>query len=251
MKKNEIQINFSYESYCKIINKYFDSIIDFNDINGKKNFALIRHDVEFSVERAYDLAKMNEKLGVKDASFLFQVKSNAYNICSKDNALLVNKIKNLGFFVGLHFYISHIEVDDWKSLEKELLLQTKLFCIATGIKIDRFSYHRPPQWVLKNNSDRIKGLINMYGKSYFEFSDNPKEIKYYADSNHTFKYGDPLKNSDFKKFQILLHPDEWTKKGLNESDNFFSLIRENETNFRKILEKENKNFKNYKHSFSK
>ena len=130
-------------------------------------------------------------------------------------------------------------------------MQSKLFYIATGIEIDRFSYHRPPEWVLKNNSNRIQGLINMYGKSYFEFSNNPKEIKYYAASNHTFKYGNPLKNSNFNKFQILLHPDEWSKKGLNECDNFFSLIKENEINFLKILENENKNFKNYKHSFLK
>ena len=251
MKANETQINFSYKNYCEIINKYLDFIIDFNDIDGKKNFVLIRHDVEFSVKRAYKLAMINAKLGVKNASFLFQVKSNAYNICSKENSLLVNKIKNLGFCVGLHFYVSHLKVNDWESLKKELLIQSKLFYIATGIKIDRFSYHRPPQWVLKNDANKIKGLINMYGKSYFEFSSNPKKIKYYADSNHAFKYGNPLRNTNFNKFQILLHPDEWSKKGLSESDNFFSLIKENEMNFKDVLEKENKNFKNYKYSFLK
>ena len=82
MKISETKINFSYKNYCQIINKYFDSIIDFDDVNNKNNFVLIRHDVEFSVERAYNLAKLNATLGIKDASFLFQVKSNAYNICS-------------------------------------------------------------------------------------------------------------------------------------------------------------------------
>ena len=41
MKISETKINFSYKNYCQIINKYFDSIIDFDDVNNKNNFVLM------------------------------------------------------------------------------------------------------------------------------------------------------------------------------------------------------------------
>ena len=163
---------FSYNNYREIINKYRPLICDFNEIEGKKEFALLRHDVEFSMERAHQIAKVDNECKVK-SSFLFQVKSNAYNIFSNENQKILRQILEFGHKVGLHLYISHVKEHDWSELSKELSRQRKLFEIITKIKIDRFSYHRPPIWVLKNRHDKIEGLINMYGPSYFEFSQNP------------------------------------------------------------------------------
>ena len=66
----------------------------------------------------------------------------------------------------------------------------------------------------------------MYGKSFFELSDSPKKIKYLADSKHAFSYGDPIEDYDFKKIQILLHPDEWSDNGYQAKENFNSLEKE-------------------------
>ena len=88
--------------------------------------------------------------------------------------------------------------------------------VATNLRIDRFSFHRLPDWVLAKRSNILGGLINMYGPAFFEFSKKPLEIKYLADSQHRFLYGHPLDDHKFSKFQILLHPDEWTKFGCSE-----------------------------------
>ena len=81
-----------------------------------------------------------------------------------------------------------------------------------------FSYHRPPKWVLENRNDEISGMINAYGPSFFEFSSNPKEIIYLADSQHKWTYGHPLDRLSSAKIQILTHPDEWTLNGDNDDN---------------------------------
>lgn len=53
--------HFSYAYYQKLINTLKTSIpiIDFSDITQKDNrFFILRHDVEFSVEKAYELASI-------------------------------------------------------------------------------------------------------------------------------------------------------------------------------------------------
>ena len=47
-----------------------------------------------------------------------------------------------------------------------------------------------------------------------------------ADSKHRFSYGHPLDNLKYNKYQLLLHPDEWTPIGHPEGKNFTSLIKE-------------------------
>ncbi len=133
---------------------------------------------------------------------------------------------NLGHKVGLHFYVTDIEKNQWDLLETELLKQADILSLAINKNIDRFSYHRPPKWILENRENKIKSLINMYGKSFFELSDTPKSIKYLADSKHCFPYGHPIENSSFKKIQILLHPDEWSDIGFNAKENFALLAKE-------------------------
>ena len=89
------------------------------------------------------------------------------------------------------------------------------------------------------------GYLNLYGKSFFEFCENPKTIKYMADSRHEFAYGNPLDDHDFLKYHILLHPDEWSEHGYCEGDNFKSLETEHNLNFTNTLNNETKNYEKY------
>ena len=234
-----IDKKFSHKAYIKILQKYKEKFCDFADIEGMKSYVLLRHDVEFSPRRALEIAKIENEENIS-SSFLFQVRSNAYNVLSTINRKIIIEIMSLGHKVGLHFYITHIEENNWKSLRKELIEQAEILNFAINKEIDRFSYHRPPKWVLENREDNINNLINMYGKSYFELSDSPKNIKYLADSKHCFPYGDPIKNYDFKKMQILLHPDEWSNSGYKTKENFNALAEEHLDQFKLTLKTETK-----------
>ncbi|MDC0596916.1 hypothetical protein OAP43_04040 [Candidatus Pseudothioglobus singularis] len=231
---------FSYKEYNLIIEKYQSRIIDFLEVDSN-DFVLIRHDVEFSCERALSIAYLDAKWSIP-SSFLFQAKSNAYNPLSTVNSEIIRKICDLGCHVGLHLYVSHIEDGNWEKLEEELINQKSIIELITGHPCDRFSFHRPPKWVLECRDDYIADTLNIYGKSFFEFNSNPKTIKYLADSQHRFQYGHPLNDYSQQKMQILLHPDEWSDDGLNEEKNFRALESEHIVQFYKTLDSETKHF---------
>ena len=246
-----IESQFSYENYRKILLKYKERFCDFSDVSDKNSFVLLRHDVEFSTQRALQIAQIEYSECVK-SSFLFQVRSNAYNVLSIFNRDIIEQISGLGHKVGLHFYVSHIKKNDWNKLELELEKQKEILEFALDSKIDRFSFHRPPEWVLKRRDDLICDMINMYGESFFEFSPKPKSIKYIADSKHQFKYGDPQVNTKFTKIQLLLHPDEWSNAGLDAFENFRTLEDEHLHEFFKTINNETKIYKkNLPESFIK
>ena len=237
-----INQEFSYSNYRKILTKNKSLIFDYKEIKNKNSFILLRHDVEFSPQRALRIAEIDHSENVS-SSFLFQVRSNAYNVLSTINREIILQILELGHKVGLHFYVSHILKNDWTTLRKELNQQSEILNFAINQKIDRFSFHRPPKWVLENREDSIENLINMYGKSFFEFTDSPKEIKYIADSKHSFPYGHPLDDIKYPKIQILLHPDEWSEKGYDISENFKILENENINQIKLTFKTETKHFK--------
>jgi len=233
--------SFSYLEYKNILSKFKGNIVDYSEVNGLEEYTCLRHDVEFDIDRALEMAKIDAEFGVK-SSFLFQVRSGAYNILSISNRKKIYEIIELDCNVGLHFYVSHIQEGAWDVLKQELSLQVDIFEAALDIKCDRFSYHRPPKWVLEDRSDDLLGIINTYGDSFFEYSPNPQSIKYMADSRHRFDYGHPLDTHDYKKFQLLFHPDEWSIEGGDEVNNFRNLEKEHLEKFYVTLNCETKNY---------
>ncbi len=234
---------FAYREYSAIIYRYKVINCDFPESINRDSFAVIRHDVEFNVERAASLARIDAKAGIV-STFLFQVTSNAYNILSNVNRQRIIGIRDQGLKIGLHLQITDVRENDWEAVEREIVFQANVLEQAIGIEVDRFSFHRPPDWVLNSRENYIAGYLNLYGKSFFEFDPKPKKIKYIADSRHRFDYGHPLDSFNFEKFHLLLHPDEWSVQGFGEYDNFRELENENSVEFERTLQSETpKNFK--------
>jgi hypothetical protein len=143
----------------------------------------------------------------------------------------------------LHAYISHLQAGDLRSLNSELAKQKMMFESGLGLACESFSFHRPPMWALEIRKDNLFNMVNAYGPSFFEFSSQPKEIKYIADSRHEWAYGHPLEYEQESKIQILIHPDEWTEKGDDTLAEFFNRLKnEHELEFENILNNETKHY---------
>lgn len=238
-------IKFSFSEYIEILNTFSGRFVSFEDASDDA-FTILRHDVEFSIDRALNMANLDYNHGVQ-STFFFQILSNAYNPFSTENVAKINQIKNLGHNVGLHLYISHLTEHNRENLQNELRRQKLLFEQGLGLECTTFSFHRPPRWALEVRDDKIDGVINAYGPSFFEYSSAPKHIKYVADSQHKWAYGHPLDFKNQKKLQILLHPDEWSKMGDVGLEEFFiALINENKATFIRTLDSETKHFSEFK-----
>ena len=244
-----IEKKFTYDEYLSIL-KLIKPRLSLFKLPMPEDYVLMRHDVEFNISRAFELAKIESGYGVK-STFLFQVLSSAYNPFSTVNKHIIRQIKDFGHDVGLHFYVTHIEDGSTDQLHEQLVTQKKLFEDGLNMDCNIFSYHRPPKWVLENRDDEICGMINAYGKSFFEFSPNPKEIIYLADSQHKWTYGHPLEHISSGKLQILTHPDEWTHNGDSDNKEYFAnIIKDHTKNFVETLDNETKHFNTHKKYFS-
>ena len=89
---------FSFDDYRQIIKSIqaHIPIMRFDDVtNATPSYCVIRHDVEFSIERAYQLALVEHELGIS-STYVFQICNNNYNPFSYKNKKLIHKIYELG-----------------------------------------------------------------------------------------------------------------------------------------------------------
>ena len=242
--------NFSYESYTDIIEKVDSKlpIVDFSDvlINKLDKFCIVRHDIEFSVDRALELANVESMFGI-NSTYTVQLRNNTYNALSEKNIKAVKEIRKLGHHIGLHQ--NPPQMDDGELVDyitKDIETLEHYY----GFEVDRYAFHRcgsNPR--LLEKYFEVPNKINCYAKEFFHYfnGEKPKELRvhYLADSNHLWKYGHPL-DLDFNevdKLQLLTHPYSWSLVGIPDNyDNYTKLINERNLELIHSMSTETKTF---------
>ena len=240
---------FSYDYYREIINviKRSGKLFSFHQLANKyqQKFVIMRHDVEFSVDRAFHLADFEHKYNFS-STYFFQMTNNAYNVLSKRNKDLIWKIADMGHKVGLHFHLNGMTESSviTDQIKKEIDVMSSML----EMEIDSFSIHRPTTALLKNNIN-LPGIINTYGDAFFSFTEdmvnNPPVIKYLSDARHYWNYNlepDEKTINSHDKIQILIHPYSWTEKGYSNAVNFKTLLSEKHEELVETIDRECKHF---------
>jgi hypothetical protein len=226
---------FSYIEYrniIKLIEQYlpikdFKDVLDYN----LSRFCVLRHDIEFSIDRALILARLEKELEVT-STYTVQLRNNTYNALSQKNIETVQEIKKLGHNIGLHQNPPALISD--KELIKYIQKDIETLEHYYGFEVDRFAFHRcgsNPK--LLEKYVKVPNKINCYDEKFFHYfkGDKPKDFRvhYLADSNHLWKYGHPL-YVDYTiypfRMQLLTHPYSWSDIGYNNMPNFNRLIKE-------------------------
>ena len=192
MSKSYISFINKLKSFYKF--KYFDEKIN------KHNNIILRHDIDYELDYALNIAKLNNKLRIKSTFFVL-LRSNFYNLLSPHSIDILKHINYLGAKIGLHYDETIYTKDFRKNFLKEIAILEKFL----KHKINIISFHRPSIKLSNKN------------KKYFNFNHTymgkfTKNIKYYSDSMKQFRFGNPLKSEEFKNkksMQILLHPIWW------------------------------------------
>jgi hypothetical protein len=247
---------FSSNDYKEIIRliKATGLNCDYPKALTRDRFILSRHDVEYSVERAYALSRIEDSLDFT-ADYFFQWTNNSYNILSRRNMEMIKDMSERGHRIGLHFALNGLT--DMELIRKQIIKETNILSEMFGFEIRQFSIHRPSKDVLKANL-KFPGLINAYQDEFFTFSENAAtdanlKVKYLSDANHIWRYGYPDAEtlSRHDKIQILTHPFGWTKKGYDNFENYKTLIREKYEEMIESIDNECKDFGEYREYFAK
>jgi hypothetical protein len=225
-------MSFSYKEYISIINriKAHIPIMSFDSISSEtEKYCVIRHDVEFSIQRALMLAMVERDLGIS-STYVYQISNNNYNPFSHKNKVRILDVAKAGHDIGVHVHLGNFN-EKYESIESYIVKQANLLSTALDYPINKFSIHRP----LKKDiivPINIPGYINMSDTKFFkyteEFSIYDLPVLYLADSNHEWKYGHPMEIDFAKinKLQLNCHPFSWTEAGLDNWNNFETLTKE-------------------------
>jgi len=190
-------------NYKTFIHKFIENeyrFIFFDElIQNKDKQIILRHDVDLDIDLAYEMAIIENKLGIK-STFFFLLSNNSYNLISEKNKKILNKIRDLGHKISLHFdMMIYDNVEEGFEREKDIFHQ------IFNENINIISIHRPKNNFLET-PDKFFTTQNSYEKKYI------KEIHYFADSGGSFRYGNPLNSDAFIKkqsMQLVIHPAWW------------------------------------------
>lgn len=205
--------DFTYQTYIKLIEALQSNYYQFEDfgnaaklLSSKKRFVLMRHDIDFSLEKALKMAELESDLGIRTTYFPM-LRNDFYNLFSKSGTKAISKILSLGHHLGLHFdsaaYQKDLPMNDISdACGKEVQILGNWF----GISIEIVSFHRPNQLILSSNSNVSAPLLNTYMPTY------TRDIKYFSDSRGKWEFGFPSDSKEFGRgtpLHILTHPIWW------------------------------------------
>ena len=241
---------FNYAEYRNIITlvKHNLPIMDFSEVNDEVNaFCVLRHDIEFSIDRALQMARIeHEDLNVH-STYTVQLRNNTYNALSQKNIEAIQEIESMGHYIGLHQNPPMMDDDE---LVDYILKDIETLEHYYGFEVDRFAFHRcgSNPGILEKYVE-VPNKINCYAKEFFHYfsGDKPEELRvhYLADSNHDWKYGHPLYVDYWdlpQKMQLLTHPYSWTEVGYENISNFTKLIKERNEELLSDMNSETKTF---------
>lgn len=211
-------IKFSYDGYKVLLKKLKKkrTPIFFKEYKTyKKPFIIIRHDIEYFVDAAVELAKIENSLGIKSTFFFLLTSS--YNIFSERNIFLIQKIKKMGHNFGIHYdpvVINQNKINFNNNLKKQISLFESFF----KVKIQSLSCHRPKIKFLKYYDKKV---FNVYDKKF------QKSVKYFSDSQQVFRENvENLINSD-ENLHLLIHDYTWSNKNDKWENNIIKYFKRN------------------------
>lgn len=202
--------NFTLNSYQELLELWrkdyeFVTFKGFEESKKSKKI-LLRHDIDYSLEYAYEIAKIEASIGVKSTYFLL-FSSEFYNILDDVNIDLARKISELGHEVGLHYDVVVLQKNNHLDPKDLLVYQAELLGKITGEEIESIAMHNPSI----NGEDIFKetNFNNAYSSKYL------KHGAYFSDSCAAWRneFISRYQNNDFPNvFQFLIHPILWTNE---------------------------------------
>jgi hypothetical protein len=172
----------------------------------------LRHDVDYSLELAVELAELNNDLGVS-GTFCVQLRAQFYNPFEHSEMARLRRLRHLGQHVGLHYVVGPGSAPTPEDVRGDFELLRTVVSDSSPV----FSWHQPTPELLAQGP--VPGLVDAYGPRFF------RDMVYLSDSTHRASV-DELRAEvaavTDNELQLLLHPVNWTAGG---SSGFEILIR--------------------------
>ena len=204
--------DFTLASYRELLRKLqsthqFATFAQFDGAaKGNRPIALLRHDIDYTIEDALTMARFEAELGVSATYFLL-FSSPTYNLLAPGNISAPRTIRELGHEVGLHYDVGAI-MEAGGDPQQVLRAQARLLGELSGAHVASIAMHNPSL-----------GGEDLFREAAYNNAYAPRFCKsYYSDScmawrdNFVAAY---CKRAFEGDLQLLIHPCLWTERKLS------------------------------------
>lgn len=210
---------YGKEEYRDILKSFIQHGYSFEQFRhtGDSKTVYLRHDIDFSIRDAYEIALIENKLGIK-STYFFMLSSSTYNLLSEPNRMLVKEIQKLDHNISLHF-----DPVAYQDIDQGFLNERNIFNKLFNVDIDIVSIHRPGDFLINNNR-KLHDCLHTYEDRFF------KEMIYISDSGGRDvkqKLKDMAATKLDMALHLLLHPIWWTSKSEDPTQTLSSWLHRN------------------------
>lgn len=224
-------LDFTFSGYKKLISLMVDNGFEFLLYSGDffDKFILLRHDIDFSLENALDLAKIEYMMGIK-STFFVQLGSPFYNLFNRRSKDIINQIIRMNHDIALHFDASNYVFDSYHSLIHSINYEISTLCNLTGQNISHYSFHSP--------STNPLDFSELYSDKRYVHSIKFDSIKYISDSRMAFRedFMKYLEDDSFTCYQINLHPLYYKEHFDNIGNRLLDFLDDSKRRIRTLIE---------------
>ena len=176
---------------------------------------LLRHDVDFSVRYALEMANLENRQGVK-STYFFMTTSEFYNIFCEENRKAIRQIYELGHEIGLH-WDSRFSPQSSELIDGLFVNQLSLLSEILGHSVKSASQHVPTD----TPAIKVDHLVEVEAYS----TEVMHRFAYVSDSSMQWREHTPLDLiEDGVSFQFLAHPIWWMSDGFAYETKFKSFL---------------------------
>lgn len=195
-------MRFTYRAYKDLIKRLRSKqyeLVGYTDYESKDKCAILRHDVDTSINKALELAALESQESVK-STYFFLLNTDFYNIASQNSMEKIQRIHAMGHEIGLHFDETKYADFTFGGGADHIIEEANVMRSILKLPIGVVSMHRPTKATLEADL-KIDGLINSYGYEFF------KGFKYVSDSRRRWRENveEIIDCGEYKRLHILTH----------------------------------------------
>lgn len=199
-----MEMDFTHRAYLELlahIRGLGYSIGPFRDVLDAERFVVLRHDIDFSLEKGRQMAELDRQAGVHSTFFIL-LTSMYFNVLSEQGVAHVRAIAEMGHEIGLHIDLTGFEGLSPDQQQDKIGRLAAVLRDICGQEVGCIAQHRPASTLVRVS---CPGFVDAYEDRFFE------DIGYISDSRRVFVKPDVYGFFNrHERSQLLTHPIWWT-----------------------------------------
>jgi hypothetical protein len=227
-------IDFGHRTYCELL-EYIKGlgrrIVPFRDIPQSGRYVILRHDIDFSVAKAEEMAALDHRAGVQSTFFVL-LTTPYYNPLDEENLQTLRRIIGMGHEIGLHYDCSGFDALTFDQQYQRIRSLAACLERHLDIQVKVIAQHKPAAATMH---PEFPGYLDPYGHALF------KDIAYISDSRMLFRVKDVYAFfRENPRCQAVLHPIWWHAQPKTRAEVFEEIKTQLAQQFSRMIDDEHR-----------